>query len=111
VSGRGVLMNVRERVKIAENIAKELVEVTRNEWLRWVQVTQGDLDKGIRWAERLSNDITLRPTPRYAAKQIARVLRRYQYRLNNLPHHEREEIFGYVARFLSIRTLRGSSSL
>ncbi len=103
------MATVDEQIQLAERIAKGLPEVTRNEWMRWMQIAeQYGLDQAIRYAERLSRDPTMRPAIQRANRLIARGVRSHQKALEQLSGEERRATLGYVAWFLRIGTLRGA---
>ena len=103
------MVSVDEQIQLAEQIAKQLPEVTRNEWMRWMQVAnQRGLDYAIRYAERLSTDPTVRPAIQRANRLIARAVRSHQRALKRLDRKSQEAILGYVAWLLKICALRGS---
>jgi len=103
------MVSVDEQIQLAEQIAKQLPEVTRNEWMRWMQVAnQRGLDYAIRYAERLSTDPTMRPIIQRANRLIARAVRSHQQALKRLDRKSQEAILGYVAWLLKIGALRGS---
>jgi len=103
------MVSVDEQIQLAKQISEQLPEVTRNEWMRWMQVAnQRGLDYAIRYAERLSTDPTMRPAIRRANRLIARGVRSHQKALAQLNGKERKATLGYVGWLLKIGTLRGA---
>jgi len=102
-------MRREEQIALARRIAERLPEVTRNEWMRWMQVAEKyGLEKAIHYAERLSRDVTVRPAVQRANRFIAQSVRAHLRTLRSLEEEERRRVFGYVAWWLKIMTLRGS---
>ncbi len=98
-----------EQIQLAERIANALPEVSRNEWIRWMQVAnQRGLDYAIRYAERLSTDPTMRPAIQRTNRLIAQAVRGQLVTLQRLTPKERQTVLGYVSWLLRIKTLRGS---
>ena len=98
-----------EQIQLAEQIAKQLPEVTRNEWMRWMQVaTQRGLDYAIRYAEQLSTDPTMRPAIQRANRLIAQAVRSHQQVLKRLDPKDQRAVLGYVSWLLKIGALRGA---
>jgi len=96
-------------IQLAEQIANKLPEVSRNEWMRWVQMAQTyGLRHAIEHAKRLSSDITLRPAIQRANRLIAQAMGGQLSTLERLAPREREVVLGYVSWWLRIKTLRGS---
>ena len=92
------MASIDEQIQLAEQIAKQLSEVTRNEWMRWMQVAnQHGITYAIRYAERLSTDPTMRPTIQRANQQIAQVLKKYTDSLNRYSIDNQRVALGYVA--------------
>ena len=92
------MASIDEQIQLAEQIAKQLSEVTRNEWMRWMQVAdQRGLEDAIRYAEQLSTDPTMRPTIQRANQQIAQVLEKYIDSLNRYSIDNQRVALGYVA--------------
>ena len=103
------MASVDEQIQLAEQIARQLPEVTRNEWMRWMQVAnQRGLDYAIRYAERLSTDPTMRPAIQRANRLIARAIRSHRQVLKRLDRKSQEAVLGYVSWLLRIGTLRGA---
>ncbi len=103
------MANVDAQIQLAEQIAKKLPEVSRNEWIRWMQVAnQRGLDYAIRYAERLSKDPTMRPAVQRANRLITRAVRSHQQTLKRLDGDDQKTVLGYVSRLLKISSLRGS---
>lgn len=97
------------QIQLAEQIAEELPEVSRNEWMRWMGVVEKHgLDRAIQYAEQLSHDDTLRPAIRRANSLIAQAVKSQRNTLKRLQIEECSTVLGYVAWWLRIKTLRGS---
>lgn len=96
-------------IKLAELIANGLPEVSRNEWMRWMEIaTKYGLDQAIRYAERLSTDITMRPAIKRSNQLIAQTVRAQLGALKSLRAKEQRAVLGYVSWWLKVKTLRGS---
>lgn len=95
-------MTTDEKVQLAEQIARSLQRVKRNEWQRWLNYLAqcGSLDRAIQFADKLSKSVWLRPDPKDAAGRIGSTMRSYQAKLRGLPTGDLEEILGYVGRCL-----------
>ena len=103
------MASVDEEIQLAEQIAKQLPEVTRNEWMRWMQVVnQRGLDYGVRYAEQLSKDPTMRPAIQRANRLIVQAIRPHLQTLKRLGRKDQGAVLGYVSWLLRIGTLRGS---
>lgn len=103
------MATVDDHIQLAERIANSLPGVSRNEWMRWMEIaTRYGLDRAIRYAERLSTDITMRPAIQRANRLIAQSVRTQLNTLRRLPPDEQRAVLGYVSWWLKIKTLRGS---
>ncbi len=103
-----------ELVTLAEQIASNLTEVSRNEWIKWVQIFyayqakhRDALQRAIRYAQRLSRDPTMRPAIQRAYDLIAKTIQSYARHIASLPLPEQQRLFGYVARNLVIQSKGG----
>lgn len=97
------------QIHLAEGIAARLPEVTRNEWMRWMQVaSRHGLEEAIRHAEQISTDVTIRPAIQRANRLIARAVKEHQGALRSLGEQDRKVVLGYVSWLLRTETLRGS---
>ncbi len=103
-----------ELVALAQQIAGGLPEVTRNEWMKWVQIFQAyqaqyrdALQRAIHYAQRLSKDPTMRPAIQRAHRLIAQTMQRHARRIASLPFPEQQRLFGYVAWSLVVRSKQG----
>lgn len=103
-----------ELVTLAEQIADGLPGVTRNEWMKWVQIFQAyqaqyrdALQRAIHYAQRLSKDPTMRPAIQRAHRLIAQTLQRHTRRVASLPYPEQQRLFGYVAWSLVVQSRFG----
>jgi len=102
------MARVNEQIQLAELIAKQLPEVTRNEWMRWMQIAnQRGLDYAIHYAEKLATNPTVRPAIQRANRLIAKAIRSHQHTLKCLNPKDQATVFGYVSWLLKIDTLRG----
>ena len=102
-------MTREEQITLAKRIAQALPEVTRNEWMHWMQIEeQYGLEKAIQHAERVAQDITVRPAIQRANRLIAQAVRSHLATLQRLRRKERQAILGYVSWWLRITTVRGS---
>lgn len=93
-------------IGLAERIAEGLRGVSRNEWMRWVQVVEahrGDVRRAIRFAQHTGNDPTMRPNVQRAHRAIAQVISGHQQQLGSLSSQDRQQVFGYVAWLLKIK--------
>ena len=103
------MATMNEQVQLAERIANGLPEVSRNEWMRWMELAKRyGLDRAIRHAERLSTDVTMRPAVQRANRLIAQSVEAHLVDLANLKKDDQLRVLGYVSRLLRIKTLRGS---
>ncbi len=105
------MATVDAQIQLAERIASGLPEVSRNEWMRWMQMATAPnygLERAIRYAERLSTDITMRPAIQRANRLIAQAVRAQLSALQRLKAEEQQAVLGYVSWLLRIQTLRGS---
>jgi hypothetical protein len=104
------MATLERQVRLAEAIAQRLPEVTRNEWMRWLQVVERyGLLPAIEHAQRLSQDVTLRPAVQRANRLIAQALRERQSELQQLNQNEQRTVLGLVSWLLQIKTIRESS--
>lgn len=102
-------MTREEQIALAQRIAQALPEVTRNEWMRWLQMAESyGLEKAIQYAERLAQDVTMRPAIQRANRLIARTVRSHLVDLQRLKTEEQQTVLGYVSWWLRTLTLRGS---
>lgn len=102
---------VEEQIQLAERIANALPEVSRNEWMRWMEIaTRYGLDQATRHAERLSTDVTMRPAIQRANRLIAQAVKAQLGALKCLRAEEQRAVLGYVSWWLKVQTLRGSLS-
>ena len=103
-----------ELVTLAEEIASNLPGVSRNEWMKWVQIFRAypakyrdALQRAIHYAQRLSKDTTMRPAIQRAHRLIAQTMQRYARRIASLPLPEQQRLFGYVAWSLVVQSKQG----
>ncbi len=103
------MLTIDKHIQLAEQIAKWLPEVTRNEWMAWVQIAQkSGFERAVRWAEHLSQDITMRPSVNRANRLIAAAMKTHLKQLRSLEIANQWIVLGYVAWFLVVQTRRGS---
>lgn len=103
------MASVDDQIQLAERIADGLPEVSRNEWMRWMELaSRYGLDRAIRYAECLSTDVTMRPAIQRANRLIARSVKGHLKELKRLRPEEQRAVLGYVSWWLKIQTLRGS---
>ena len=96
-------MTREEQIALAQRIAQALPEVTRNEWMRWLQMAESyGLEKAIQYAERVARDITVRPAIQRSNRLIAKIMRDYKQVFRNVPPDEQRWILGWVSWWLSI---------
>ncbi len=92
------MASLAELVRLAERIAAELPEVTRNEWMRWSEVAcRRGLAVATQLAGRLATDITVRPAVQRANQLIAQAVRAHRAELERLSDDERRTLLGFVA--------------
>lgn len=103
-----------ELVTLAEQIADGLPGVTRNEWMKWVQILQAyqakyrdAFQRAIHYAQRLSKDPTMRPAIQRAHRLIAQTMQRHARRIASLSLPEQQRLFGYVAWSLLVQSRLG----
>ena len=102
-------MNEEKLIELAEEIARQLPEVTRNEWEHWAQIAKRyGLDQAVQWSEHLARDVTLRPAVKRANQLIAKAVNSHRKKLKELSLEERDQVFGYVSRVLAVETIRGA---
>jgi|DewCreStandDraft_5_1066085.scaffolds.fasta_scaffold00877_4 hypothetical protein len=98
-----------ERIRLAEHLARRLPEVTRNEWMRWLQLVQRyGLVPALRHAERLAADPTLRPAVQRANRLITQAVRERLRELERLNDRELLSVLGFVAWHLQFTSARRS---
>lgn len=111
------MASLAELVRLAERIAAELPEVTRNEWMRWSEVAcRRGLAVATQLAGRLATDITVRPAVQRANRLIAQAVRAHRAELERLSDDERRTVLGFVTWHLRVRaggapTPRGSGDV
>lgn len=103
------MATVEEQIQLAKQIADALPEVSRNEWMRWMEIaTRHGLDRAIGYAEQISKDITVRPAIQRANRLIAQAVRGQSGVLKRLKPEDQRSVLGYVSWLLKIQTLKGS---
>ena len=113
-------MTVDERIRLAEQIAlditdglrraartdkeaRDLIKASRNEWMRWFQITKRyGLKKGVDYAKRLGEDITMRSNIQKLNQHIAKAVNKHKGRLSGFSSEELTCVLGYVAWHLRI---------
>ncbi|GBD36202.1 hypothetical protein HRbin36_01323 [bacterium HR36] len=106
-------MTSDEKVQLAEKIARELRDVSYNEWQKWVNyfAHNYDLPRALQLARLLANSIWVRPDPKKAASSIASVIGKwYDNQLSKIKPEELEEVFGYVGRCLKVAEFERKSA-
>ena len=114
------MTTVDEQIQLAGEVAQKIVEhlrraergkrgverllkSSRNEWMRWMQIAEKyGMDKGITYAQHLSQDITMRPNIQKINKAFKAAVSAYQKRLRALSPAQRRQVLGYVAWYLRI---------
>jgi len=103
-----------ELVTLAEQIANGLSGVSRNEWMKWMQIFQAyqvkdcdALQRAIHYAQRLSQDQTMRLAIQIAYRLIAQAIKRHARRIICLSFPEQQRLFGYVAWNLVVQSKGG----
>ncbi|GAB4405916.1 MAG: hypothetical protein Kow00123_18340 [Anaerolineales bacterium] len=93
-----------EQIALAKRIAKDLPEVSRNEWMRWMQMARAKgLERAIAYAQRLSNDMTMRPAIQRANRLIAQVVGANKQALARLSPDDQAKVLGYVGWRLKVQ--------
>lgn len=101
------MVALQERIHLAEQLARRLPEVSRNEWMRWLQLVQRyGLKRALNYAQRLANDPTMRPAIQRANQLIAQAVRERRSELERLTLEELHSVLGLVAWHLSFMTAR-----
>lgn len=102
------MVGLDQQIGLAEQLARELPEVPRNEWMRWLQVAERrGLQRAIQHAQRLSQDVTVRPAVQRANRLIAQAVRRHQAALQGLTEEERQAVLGFVGWWLQVKSVLG----
>lgn len=97
-------MDEDQQLKLANRISGGLPEVTRSEWMRWVQVANSyGVERAIEVAGKLGNDETLRPAIKRSNQLIAKTMGRFTKDLSLLTPIERDSVIGYVSRILMVK--------
>jgi hypothetical protein len=97
------MATIDEQIQVANKLAQSLSIVSRNEWMHWLQIAEKyELNHAIEWADKLSQDVTIRSNIQQANRSIAHVMRSNQKLLQNFSPQECWETLGYVGRFLKI---------
>lgn len=97
-------METKKKIEIAKRISKELVDVKRTEWNKWVEYykLKRNLDKAVSFSYVLSNSPMLRVGPKKAFRRINSVMRENKKSIEKIPFNELSEILGYVDWLISI---------
>jgi len=91
-------------IALAETIAKGLRGVSRNEWMRWIQVAQQHgIDKALHYAHQLAYDPTVRPAQKRAYRLIVETLQRFRSQIVQLQEDEAHKLYGFIAWELVIQ--------
>ena len=100
---------MQERIRLAEQLSRRLPEVSRNEWMRWLQLVQRyGLARALHYAQRLADDTTIRPAMQRANRLIAQAVQERWSELECLSREELHSVLGFVAWQLSFMTARRS---
>lgn len=98
---------IKERIRLAEQLSRRLPEVSRNEWMRWLQLVQRyGLGRALHYAQRLADDPTMRPAIQQTYRLIAQAVRERRSELERLPWEELHSVLGFVAWHLQFMTAR-----
>ena len=101
-------MTTDEKVRLAQQIAGQLIGVTPSEWSKWCSyATRNGLKRALQLAKYLQNSPSLRRGPQQSYRSISQVIRRFQEILKSLYQDELAEVLGYARRWLFAR--RGMS--
>ncbi len=98
-------MDEEQQLRLANRISEGLADVTRSEWMRWMQIAHDyGLVRAIELASKLGQDVTLRPGIKRSNQLIANTMRRYTRDLSDLKATEQDNVIGYISRILLVRT-------
>lgn len=101
------MTSIREHIRLAQQLARHLPEVSRNEWMRWLQLVQRHgLVRALHFAQRLADDPTMRPAIQRANRLIVQALGGSRAELGRLSREELHSVLGFVAWHLSSMTAR-----
>ena len=103
------MLDTDQQILLARRISRELSEVSRNEWMRWLQIFErSGLDGALGYANAAANDFSLRPRIRRAYRLIGQAIQGNKSQLRKLSAMEKRRVFGYVGWLLRIGTLHGA---
>jgi len=96
-------METDRKIDIAKKIAKELIDVKRTEWTKWVEYykLRRDLTKAISFSHVLSESLMLRAGQKRSYGRISSVMMKNKMILEGISVNETFEIFGYVGWLIS----------
>ncbi|MHA1606988.1 MAG: hypothetical protein ACTSWP_05550 [Candidatus Freyarchaeota archaeon] len=93
-----------EKVKLAEEISKQLTNVGRTEWKTWANYAASKgLEKALEFALTLSRSPTLRPRQKNAYKTIHNTMKNFKNKIEKLPEKNQQQVLGYVERWIIAR--------
>lgn len=96
-------MDEEQQLRLANQIAEGLPEVTRSEWMRWIQLVQEyGIEKAIELAGKLGGDVNLRPAIQRSNQLIARTMQRYIKDLSGLNALDQSMVLGFTSRLLIV---------
>jgi len=92
-------------IQLAEQIAKGLRGVSRNEWIRWMQVAKRyGVEKALYYAQHLAHDATIRPAQKRANRLIATAVQQHKNLIKQISPDGQLRLYGYVAWHLVIKS-------
>jgi|Deesub1362A_J573_1020465.scaffolds.fasta_scaffold08411_3 hypothetical protein len=98
------MATTKDLIVLAEQIAARLKGVSRNDWMRWMQLARRyGTEKAIHYARQLANDPTLRPAQQRANRLIAETLPQFRSQINSLHENEAHKLYGWIAWSLVIQ--------
>jgi hypothetical protein len=91
-------MHTDQAVELATQLADQLVDVDRNEWKKWTEYFKrdGDLERALSLAQRLSQSPMLRDMPRLAYRKINDVIKKHKATLTKLSEDDIHQLLGFV---------------
>jgi len=97
-------MNTDEKIKIANDIYKKLINVQRGEWNKWVSFFKAkkDWSLSLKLAFMLSESPMLRPGPRDSYRKIYKAISDKRKILEKMKFSDVIDIFGYISWKLAI---------